>query len=281
VGRTEQPLDRDGSSVRELAHWLRELRNKSGQTYQQLAARTHYSKSTLQGAMSGRRLPTLAVVLAVVDACDGNPAEWRDYWEQIKLLDLDGFRAVSSADTTPPWAKREPCPVPPDRELDHDPSHDSSDHPTSAQPWLRRHRWTAVSALAAALVIVVIPVVLLPTLASRPAPFPDSDQHPLAPTARQGMRTYQEQEFNHNGAATFLHVDASGAGEPIGYGQFVQVSCKIHNVTVPSAAPDRYWYRIASPPWNDQYYAVANTFGNGDKLGGPYTHNTDFQVPNC
>lgn len=48
---------------------------------------------------------------------------------------------------------------------------------------------------------------------------------------------------------------------------------------MPSAAPDGYWYRIASPPWNDQYYAVDNTFGNGVELGSPYTHNTDFQVP--
>ena len=40
-------------------------------------------------------------------------------------------------------------------------------------------------------------------------------------------------------------------------------------------------YRIASSPWNNQYYAAANTFMNGDPWGGPYTHNTDFAVANC
>jgi hypothetical protein len=45
--------------------------------------------------------------------------------------------------------------------------------------------------------------------------------------------------------------------------------------------PDGYWYRIASPPWNDRYYAPANTFMNGDPWNGPYTHNTDLKVPNC
>lgn len=50
---------------------------------------------------------------------------------------------------------------------------------------------------------------------------------------------------------------------------------------MPSASPDGYWYRIASAPWNNKYYAVANTFANGDPLGAPGSHNTDMSVPNC
>jgi len=42
-----------------------------------------------------------------------------------------------------------------------------------------------------------------------------------------------------------------------------------------------YWYRLADPPWNDHYYAAANTFLNGDPLEGPYYWNTDFRVPDC
>jgi hypothetical protein len=70
-------------------------------------------------------------------------------------------------------------------------------------------------------------------------------------------------------------------GPAIGSGQWVQVSCKVYDPTIVSVNPDGYWYRIASGPWNNAYYSPANTFMNGDPYGGPYTHNTDFAVPNC
>lgn len=70
-------------------------------------------------------------------------------------------------------------------------------------------------------------------------------------------------------------------GPRIEAGTWVDVSCKVHDPTIPSVNPDGYWYRIASSPWNNQYYAPANTFMNGDPWGGPYTHNTDFSVPDC
>jgi hypothetical protein len=64
--------------------------------------------------------------------------------------------------------------------------------------------------------------------------------------------------------------------------QWVDVSCKVHAPQIQSANPDDYWYRIASAPWNNQFYAVANTFWNDDVPGQkPYTHFTDWAVPNC
>ncbi len=51
--------------------------------------------------------------------------------------------------------------------------------------------------------------------------------------------------------------------------------------SIDSAKPDGYWYLLASSPWNSHYYAVANTFTNGDVLGDPGTHNTDWTVPDC
>lgn len=93
--------------------------------------------------------------------------------------------------------------------------------------------------------------------------------------------TRSEQE-GHHGANTFTdYHNASGMGPRIGVGQWVQVSCKVYDPTIQSASPDGYWYRIQSSPWNNAYYAVANTFMNGDPWDGPYTHNTDFSVPNC
>ena len=51
---------------------------------------------------------------------------------------------------------------------------------------------------------------------------------------------------------------------------------------VATAFPDGWWYRIASSPWNNNYYVVANTMLNGDPDGGPFLPRyTDFSVPVC
>lgn len=86
VARPEQPLNRDGSPLREFAFQLRSLRTASGLTYAQLAARTAYSVSTLQEAAAGRRLPTLAVTVAFAKASGGDPEEWRANWERVHAL---------------------------------------------------------------------------------------------------------------------------------------------------------------------------------------------------
>jgi hypothetical protein len=89
-------------------------------------------------------------------------------------------------------------------------------------------------------------------------------------------------EGNRNGADTFAdYRNASQPGPHIAFEQPVEVSCKVHAPTIESARPGGYWYRIASPPWNDNYYAVANTFLNGDPVEGPYTHHFDPEVPDC
>ena len=77
MARTELPLQRDGRPEREFAFWLRDLRNRSGLTYEQLAKMAHYATSTVQAATSGERLPTLRVVMAFVKACNGDLPAWR------------------------------------------------------------------------------------------------------------------------------------------------------------------------------------------------------------
>jgi hypothetical protein len=104
-----------------------------------------------------------------------------------------------------------------------------------------------------------------------------------SPTTAAPAPGVTEQEGTH-GANTFQNVtNASGQGPKIPAMAYVQVSCKVlPSSTISSAYPDGYWYRIASPPWNNQYYAVANTFWNGDMPGQlPYTHNEDANVPDC
>lgn len=128
-------------------------------------------------------------------------------------------------------------------------------------------------------------------------PVPHSQSHPKPPgpppqTNPQGQppnpqpqppsQTWSEQETPNHPVNTFMNYhNASGMGPAIGAGQWVQVACKVHDPAVQSVNPDGYWYRIASSPWNGSYYSPANTFMNGDPYGGPYTHNTDFAVPNC
>ena len=85
------------------------------------------------------------------------------------------------------------------------------------------------------------------------------------------------------GANTFLNpYNASGMGQKIAADTWVDVACKVYAPQIKSANPDGYWYRIASAPWSNAYYAVANTFRNGDIPGQPpYTHYTDWAVPDC
>ena len=93
--------------------------------------------------------------------------------------------------------------------------------------------------------------------------------------------TWQEQQ-GHHGVNTFTNpYNASGMGPRIDPAAWVAVSCKVYAPQIVSANPDGYWYRIASAPWSNAYYSPANTFMNGDPWNGPYTHNTDFTVPDC
>jgi hypothetical protein len=106
MGRPEEPLERDGSPVREFAFWLRDLRRQSGLTYEQLAARTHYATSTVQAASAGRRLPTLRVMTAFVAACEGDEQAWRAYWARIRRVLDAAAPGVVRGSVLPPWLDR-------------------------------------------------------------------------------------------------------------------------------------------------------------------------------
>jgi hypothetical protein len=93
--------------------------------------------------------------------------------------------------------------------------------------------------------------------------------------------THQEQETLNHPAPTFRSTNGVNEGPRVESGQIVRVSCRVKDPTIPSVSPDGWWYRLASKPWKDKYYAPANTFLNGDPPQGPYKHNTDFSVPVC
>lgn len=50
-------------------------------TYQQLAAESHFCTSVLSSAANGKRLPTVEVTRAYVQACGGSVPEWLYRWK--------------------------------------------------------------------------------------------------------------------------------------------------------------------------------------------------------
>jgi hypothetical protein len=108
MGRPQEALDRDGSPVREFAFWLRDLRHRSGLTYEQLGKSAHYATSTMQAATTGRRFPTLRVTMAFVAACGGDEPAWRAYWAQTRRLLDKGVPDDASESVSPPWARGVP-----------------------------------------------------------------------------------------------------------------------------------------------------------------------------
>ncbi|MFF2951511.1 hypothetical protein ACFVVU_09245 [Kitasatospora sp. NPDC057965] len=84
MGRQESPLDPAAGPVQRFAWELRELRRDAGDvTYRVMAGRTRYSVATLSRAAGGQQLPSMPVVLAYVQACGGDLAEWERRWHAV------------------------------------------------------------------------------------------------------------------------------------------------------------------------------------------------------
>ncbi|GAB3728612.1 hypothetical protein GCM10027598_49190 [Amycolatopsis oliviviridis] len=82
--RPERPLDPGDDPLLGFAADLRRLREKAGNpTYRELGRRAHYSAGTLSEAAGGKKMPSLAVTLAYVRACDGPEAEWEARWHDV------------------------------------------------------------------------------------------------------------------------------------------------------------------------------------------------------
>ncbi|EWM18512.1 serine/threonine protein kinase [Kutzneria sp. 744] len=82
--RGERPLDVGDTPLLRFAADLRKLREAAGNpVYRELSRRSHYSAPALSEAAGGRKLPTLAVTLAYVAACDGDTEEWEQRWREV------------------------------------------------------------------------------------------------------------------------------------------------------------------------------------------------------
>jgi WD40 repeat protein len=84
VGRQESRLSTVDGALSQFAGDLRRLREQAGcLTYRELSRRAHYSAAALSEAASGRKLPSLSVTLAYVQACDGDESQWKDRWHGL------------------------------------------------------------------------------------------------------------------------------------------------------------------------------------------------------
>jgi hypothetical protein len=82
---------------------------------------------------------------------------------------------------------------------------------------------------------------------------------------------------------TWRNANADGEeGQTIPKFSRVQVSCRLQGYPVPGNRND-WWYRIASPPWNNKFYASADAFYNNGQTSGPLEGGpwVDETVPMC
>ncbi|MFE6591684.1 WD40 repeat domain-containing protein [Streptomyces sp. NPDC057781] len=102
VGRRERRLDPDAGPVQRFAAELRALRESVGRpTYRAMAQKVPFSVTALSQAAAGRQLPTLAVTLAYVDVCGGDPEEWERRWRETSAE--AAALAAADEDTRPPY----------------------------------------------------------------------------------------------------------------------------------------------------------------------------------
>lgn len=113
-----------------------------------------------------------------------------------------------------------------------------------------------------------------PQPASQPKPTPQPAPQPSAPTYSETTGGITRTWTNY--------TNAGGAqGPSITSNQTVQIACKLHGFRV--ANGNTWWYRIASSPWSNSYYASADAFYNNGQTSGPLrgTPFMDSNVRDC
>jgi hypothetical protein len=84
-------------NIAAFARDLRVLRAKAGLDYPDMAEKSHYTMRTLASAAGGLRLPTLPVLIAYVNACGGDVAEWEERWDRLMKSGKKGSIALPPA----------------------------------------------------------------------------------------------------------------------------------------------------------------------------------------
>jgi hypothetical protein len=88
----------ENDNVAAFARDLRVLRSKVGLDYPDMAEKSHYTMRTLASAAGGLRLPTLPVLIAYVNACGGDVADWEERWGRLTPSAKKGPTALPAGD---------------------------------------------------------------------------------------------------------------------------------------------------------------------------------------
>lgn len=118
-----------------------------------------------------------------------------------------------------------------------------------------------------------------------PSPVgPEPQTSPQGPGPGQGPAPGQPQPATYaetTGGVTHTWTNYTNAGgyegPTIPSNATIQISCKVTGFRV--ADGNTWWYRIASSPWNNAYYASADAFYNNGQTSGSL-HGTPFADPN-
>jgi hypothetical protein len=91
----------ENDNIGAFARDLRVLRTKAGLDYPDMAEKSHYTMRTLASAAGGLRLPTLPVVIAYVNACGGDVADWEERWGRLTKAGRKGQTALPAGEPEP------------------------------------------------------------------------------------------------------------------------------------------------------------------------------------
>lgn len=115
-----------------------------------------------------------------------------------------------------------------------------------------------------------------------PTPTPAPPHPQPTPTHPPTQTTYPE-TAGSTGGNTFTNPANAGAplGQRVGDYQTIRVSCRLTGWKAQDG--NTWWYRIASSPWNNAFYAPADNYYNngatsGSLIGTPFV---DTKVPMC
>jgi transcriptional regulator with XRE-family HTH domain len=251
--------DNIGNSQQQTAAELKRVRQAAGMSQEQMATRLG-----MDYAPGGRKVSTgRATVSAWERGRRPLPAQYLEAY-----LDLGGDPAIlTPGPDTSSGELAIDLPAAADSASRSEPVPAASAGPTVASDPLPRRglhwRWLAFSAI----VVVAAAGSAFFVVAFR------SEPEGPAPTWTETTGTPAHTWANP--------VQLTGAGTPLGPQQSVQVMCRIQGWVVPDGDP--WWYRLASEPWNGNYYATSDAFYNNGATSGSVDTGVvvDDQVPVC
>jgi hypothetical protein len=111
---------------------------------------------------------------------------------------------------------------------------------------------------------------------------PGTRPGPSKSSSNQRTVTYAETTGGVANTTNDYFQPADGVyGQLIDAARTVRISCRVQGYRVPDG--NIWWYRIASPPWDNNFYTSADAFWNNGQTSGNFHGSAlvDFKVPIC